>query len=207
VGPVRRRLRRSGDGGDQLREGNVPWLGQKLAELHRLATLSSDARPGPERLGSASVDLRALNRGEVIATIGGLVFGLSLLLAWYHLHNQFAHLNSCHGPDVSCSGWHSLTILRYLFVLGAVAPLILSWIIVRGHALAWPRGEMTAVVAVVALVLTLFRGLIDKPGSPNEEISLDFGWWVALVGTLLMLAGAVLRSQESAPRRKPPGVL
>jgi hypothetical protein len=153
------------------------------------------------------VDLKALNRGEMIATVGGVLLGVSIFLAWYTLGNHFAHLNSCHGPHTSCSGWNSLTILRYAFLLGALAPIILSWIIVRGHALSWPRGELTAVVAVIALILTLFRGVIDKPGSPNEEIGLDYGWFIALVGGLLMLAGAVWRARESAPRRKPPGVL
>ena len=143
----------------------------------------------------------------MIATLGGILLGISIFLAWYSLHNGFAHLGSCHGPHSSCSGWNSLSVMRYLFLLGAVAPLILSWIIVRGHALSWPRGELTAVVAVVALILILFRGVIDKPGSPDEEIGIDYGWWVALVGGLLMLVGAVWRSQESAPRRKPPGVL
>ena len=69
------------------------------------------------------------------------------------------------------------------------------------------RGELTAVVGVVAFVLTLFRGVIDKPGAPADQISVEFGWGLALAGTLLMIAGAVWRSQESAPRRKPPGVL
>jgi CDP-diglyceride synthetase len=153
------------------------------------------------------VQLRALNRGELIATAGGALLGISLLLSWYTLGNAFAHLNSCHGPDAACSGWHALTILRYILLAAALAPAILSWIIIRGHALAWPRGEMTAVVAVVVLVLTVFRGLIDKPGAPTGEISINYGWWVALAGGLLILVGSVWRSQESAPRRKPPGVL
>jgi hypothetical protein len=66
---------------------------------------------------------------------------------------------------------------------------------------------MTAVVAVGTFVLTVFRGLIDKPGSPNDQITINFGWGIALFGTLLMIVGAAWRSQESAPRRKPPGVL
>ncbi len=91
--------------------------------------------------------------------------------------------------------------------MAAIAPAILAYIIIRGHALSWPRGELTAVTALLALVLTLFRGLIDKPGTPQTEISVSFGWWVALVADLLILAGSVWRAQESGARRKPPGVL
>lgn len=153
------------------------------------------------------MDLRALNRGEILAILGGVLLGISLFLAWYTLGNQFTELNSCRGPNSSCTGWHSLSVMRYVLLAGAVAPLILAWVIVRGHALAWPRGEMTAVVGVLTFVLTIFRGLIDKPGAPNDQIGLDFGWGVALAGTLLLIAGAMWRSQENAPRRKPPGVL
>lgn len=153
------------------------------------------------------MDLKALNRGELLATGGGILLGISVFLAWYTLGNRFARLNSCHGPNSSCTGWDSLSVMRFALLAAAVAPAVLAWIVVRGHALAWPRGEVTAVVAVVALVLILFRGLIDRPGSPNEEIGIDYGWFVALAAGLLILAGSVWRSQESAPRRKPPGVL
>jgi hypothetical protein len=153
------------------------------------------------------LDLKALNRGEIIATIGGLLLGVSLFLPWYHLGNSHAVLNSCHGPDSYCSGWNSVGAFRYVILLAAIAPVILAWVIARGHALAWPRGELTAVVAVVALVTVLFRGLIVVPGTPPEEIDVSWGFWIGLLGSLLILAGAVWRSQESAPRRNPPGVL
>jgi hypothetical protein len=153
------------------------------------------------------VDVRALNRGELRAAAGGILPGVSVFLARYTLGNRYAHLNVCRGPDGSCTAWKALTVLRYALLAAAVAPAILAWIIIRGHALAWPTGEMTAVAAVVALVLTLFRGVIEKPGSPTGEISIDHGWWVALLGGLLILVGSMWRSQESVPRRKPPGVL
>lgn len=153
------------------------------------------------------MDLRALNRGELIAIVGAVLLGISLAFPWYSLGNQFTHLNGCTGPNGTCSGWQAMQVLRFVLLAGAVAPLILAWVIVRGHALAWPRGEMTAVVAVIAFVLTVFRGVIDKPGAPADQVSINWGWGVALAGTLLMIAGAVWRSQEGAPRRKPPGVL
>jgi hypothetical protein len=153
------------------------------------------------------MNFRQLDRGELIAVGGGVLLGISVFLAWFTLGNKNAVLNSCHGPNSSCSAWHALTILRYLLLLTAIAPAILAWIIIRGHALSWPRGELTAITALAALTFTIFRGLIDKPGAPPGEISIDYGWWVALVGGLLILLGSITRSRESAARRKPPGVL
>lgn len=153
------------------------------------------------------MDFKALDRGEVIATVGGILLAISIFLAWYSLGNANAVLNSCRGPHTSCTAWNALTILRFLLLLAAIAPLILAWIIVRGHALSWPRGELTAITALAALTFVIFRGVIDKPGSPSGEISTSYGWWVALVGGLLILVGSIWRSRESAARRKPPGVL
>jgi hypothetical protein len=153
------------------------------------------------------MDLKALHRGEIVAVFGGLLLGISIFLPWYTLGNKFTHLQSCQGPNTTCTGWESLPALRYLFLLGALAPLILAWIIVRGYALAWPRGELTAVVAVIAIILTLFLGVIDRPGQPNGEIGLSWGWFIALLGGLLMVTGSAWRARESAPKRNPPGVL
>jgi hypothetical protein len=153
------------------------------------------------------MDFARLDRGELIAVGGGMVLGVSLFLAWYSLGNRFATLNSCRGPNSTCSGWESLTILRFLLLITAVAPAILAWIILRGHALSWPRGELTAVTALAALTFTVFRGVVDRPGAPPSEISITYGWWIGLVGGLLILVGSIWRSQEGAARRKPPGVL
>ena len=133
--------------------------------------------------------------------------GVSLFLSWYSLSNSNAVLGSCHGPNSKCSGWAAFSVLRFVFLIAAVAPLILSWIIARGHALSWPRGELTAVTAMVALIMTLFVGVIDHPGTPPGEITVAAGWWVALAACLLILTGSVGRSKESGAGRKPPGVL
>jgi hypothetical protein len=153
------------------------------------------------------MDFKALDRGELVAVVGGAVLAISLFLSWYTLGNQHAILNSCKGPNTSCTAWNALSILRFLLLLTAIAPAILAYIVIRGHALSWPRGELTAVTALAALTFTVFRGLIDRPGSPPGEIGIDFGWWLALVGGLLILTGSIWRSRESAARRKPPGVL
>ena len=152
------------------------------------------------------MDFRQLDRGELLAVAGGIVLGISLFLSWYSLGNQNAVLNGCKGPNSSCTGWAALSILRFLLLITAVAPAILAYIIVRGHALSWPRGELTAVIALAALTFTVFRGLIDRPGTPAGEISITYGWWIGLAGGLLILVGSVFRAKESAATRKPPGL-
>jgi hypothetical protein len=150
--------------------------------------------------------LRELDRGELIAVLGGGVLAISVFLEWYKLGDRFAVLNTCRGPNGTCSAWKSLMILRFLLLVTAIAPAVLAWIIVRGHALSWPRGEMTAIIAIAALTFTLFRGLIDRPGTPPSEISVAYGWWIGLIGGVLILIGSVWRAQQSAGTRKPPGL-
>jgi hypothetical protein len=43
--------------------------------------------------------------------------------------------------------------------------------------------------------------------APPGQIELVWGWYLALAGSALMLAGAVRRSGESERRRKPPGTI
>jgi hypothetical protein len=152
------------------------------------------------------MDFRQLDRGELIAVLGGAILGLSVFLAWYTLGDRYTVLGDCRGPDSSCTAWNSLLILRFLLLVAAVAPAVLAWIILRGHALSWPRGEMTAIIAIAALTFTVFRGLIDKPGTPPGEIGITFGWWIGLAGGVLILIGSVARTKESITTRKPPGL-
>jgi hypothetical protein len=152
------------------------------------------------------MDFRALDRGELVAVLGGAILGVSVFLGWYWLGDRFAVLGACRGPGTSCSAWKSLMTVRYLLLVAAIAPAVLAWIILRGHALSWPRGEMTAVIALAALTFTLFRGVIARPGTPSGEISVDYGWFIAVTGGLLILIGSVWRTRESVGARKPPGL-
>ena len=60
------------------------------------------------------MDFKQLDRGEIIAVVGGILLAISIFLAWYTLGNAYTKLNSCHGPNSSCTAWEALTILRFL---------------------------------------------------------------------------------------------
>jgi hypothetical protein len=152
------------------------------------------------------VDFKLLTRNEIMAVIGGGLLVVGVFLKWYEAANRRAEIGSFRGPD-SFSGWQIHDIQRWLLLAAAIAPFILTYIILRGHKLSWARGEATAVSAIAAFGLVLYDGVIDRPGEPSGLISLKYGWFVALVGTILMTAGAALRASESERPRKPPGVL
>src|SRR4051812_11411898 len=96
------------------------------------------------------MDFSKVRRGEIIAIFGGLLLAAGIFLKWYHVKTNGA-IDS-HGPG-DYSAWQVHHIMRFPLLLGAAAPLILTWIIARNHKLSWPRGEMTSVVAIIAIGL------------------------------------------------------
>lgn len=150
------------------------------------------------------MDLSRLDRREWVAMAGGLLLAISVFLPWYDTGNVFGNIDGQRG---SLSAWDALSVIRILLLLAAIAPFVLASIVARGQALSWPRGEMTMVIALVAFTLVIVRGLIVRPGDPPGQISLQFGWYLAVIASLLILVGAILRSEESEKTRKPPGVL
>jgi hypothetical protein len=147
-----------------------------------------------------------LGRGELIAAIGAVLLALGLFLPWYETNpdNRNAVIDGARG---TLSGWAVHPILHWLLLAAAAAPLILAWVILRDHQLSWPRGEMTAVVGMIALVLVLYVGLVDRPGPPSGQISLKLGWFVSVLGCALIVAGGAMRAGGTERPRKPPGVL
>jgi hypothetical protein len=136
---------------------------------------------------------------------GSLLLIIGVFLPWYEVTSVLGILGGHHGKG-SYSGWEANKVIAVLLLLGAIAPFVLAWIVMRQHALSWPRGELTMVIALIAIVLVGYVGIISRPGEPSSAISLDIGWFVALLGALLMFGGAISRQQETETRRKPPGV-
>jgi hypothetical protein len=158
------------------------------------------------------VKLENLSRGEWIAMLGGLLLGISTFVKAYEARpeNPNATLETGAGGvcgDATCSFFQVHGIMRWLILAAAVAPFILAWIIIREHELSWPRGQVTSVVAIAALGLIFYSGIIDRPGEPSGDIELEIGWYGMMLGVLLMLAGSVMRQQETEVARKPPGTL
>ena len=152
------------------------------------------------------MDLRLISRSEVIAAVGGLLLAIGVFLPWYvpNTDNRNANVN---GVRDAVSAFDVHSIIRWLLLLAAIAPIVLLYIVVRDHELSWPRGEMTAVVGIIAFGLTAYLGLIDRAGEPPSEISLGIGWYLSFLGTILISVGGSIRASTTERPRKPPGVL
>ena len=150
--------------------------------------------------------MERLTVNEFVAMFGGLLLGAALFADWYSAVSPLAVLAGATGIGTH-SGWETHLILRWPLLVMAIAPFILAYIVARDHQLTWARGELTAVLSIFALGALLYVGVIDRPGEPAGQIELEWGWYVALLGSVLMLAGSALRTGETARRRKPPGTI
>jgi hypothetical protein len=165
------------------------------------------------------MDFSRLNyrRLAVGLTASALLIIAILFLPWYSLDHNPQRVDSnpdawvCGTGDYSCTGFDTFPILRWLLLLAALAPIILAWILVRAHKLSYPPGEMTMVAGFAAFVLIGYNGIIDKPGTGIAEtgVSLDYGYWIALIASVAIAAVGWTRSLESGARqkRKAPGTV
>jgi hypothetical protein len=161
----------------------------------------------------AELDTSKLDRSEIIGMVAAAVLVIAVFLEWYSLTTDPSVVQrgsdsgnwACGVGNTSCSAWDTFPILRWLLLAAAAAPFILAWIVIRGHALSWPRGEVTAIVGLTAFVLIAYNGIIDKP-QDGLEISLSFGYWLGLLASIGIFISGGFRAVESGggARRKPP---
>jgi hypothetical protein len=161
----------------------------------------------------AEIDASRLDRSEIVGMVAAVVLVISLFLEWFSLSTDPSVVQrggdpenwACGVGESSCSAWDTFPILRWLLIAAAAAPFILAWIVIRGPALSWPRGELTAIVGLTAFVLIAYNGIVDKPND-GLEIGLAFGYWLALLASIGIFISGGFRAVESGggARRKPP---
>src|SRR5205807_10007702 len=122
--------------------------------------------------------------------------------------------NLCGAGKHSCTGYDTFHLFTATIIPGmdllltaaAVAPWILVWIVIRGHTLSWPPGEVTMIVGAIAATLILYNGLIDRVGDTREFVSLSTGWYLGVLGALMIVGGGALSQiRRGGVERRPPG--
>lgn len=167
------------------------------------------------------MNFERLNRTRtILGAFASLLLIVSLLFFnWYSLDMNEQRGGSqtdasnfiCGNNDYRCTGFETFPILRWLLLLVAISPAILGYILIRGHKLSYPPGEITMLGGLAATVLIGYNGILDKPGAGPAEIGVttDYGYWLGLIAAILIFVTGYLRSLESGGRkaRQAPGTV
>lgn len=159
-------------------------------------------------------DLSRLQRPEFIGLLSSALLVFSLFMPWFSLGGgvelrgpQDAWI--CGAGNFQCSAWDTFPLNRWLLVAAATAPVILAYLVATKQRGEYPTGEFTMTVGFVVVVLVGFNGILSKPGASIAQfgISLEWGYFVAILAGLLMAASGAMRSLASGggAQRKPPG--
>lgn len=152
-----------------------------------------------------------LERTELVGLASAALLVVSLFLPWFSLTDTPERAEQgawvCGVQEFDCSGWATFPIGRWLFLAAAAAPVILTYFILTSQKGQYPTGEFTMTVGLAVIVLAGYNGLIAKPGGSGQfGVSLDFGYFIAILAGVVMAIAGALRSLESGggAQRKPP---
>jgi hypothetical protein len=120
------------------------------------------------------VDLRRLRSGELLAGASAVGLLAVLFADWFG----------------GRSGWETMTIARVVFVLLILSALTLvAFTLTRTVAMATSIATITIAIGALALLLVVYRVVINEPG-PNALVSVDLGAYLGLLLVIGVLAGA-----------------
>jgi hypothetical protein len=135
------------------------------------------------------MDLRRLRAGEWIAAVGGGLLLFSLFTAWY--------------GEPALDAWEAFAVNDVLLAIVAVSALALLVItaIERVPAIPLALDALVAIAGKIAVLLVLIRML----AKPSGVSGLDAGVWIALVGSLAIVAGGwiAMRDERLSKDGKP----
>jgi hypothetical protein len=125
-----------------------------------------------------------------------VTLGISLVLPSYGTASSNPHSN-IDGKRGDLTGWAVHPVLRWVLLGPAVCGVLGAWQTVRVQKTELPRGELTVILAPVVVVLLVGCGLLDRPGAPSSTISLEYGWFLALGGSLGAIGTGLVRLARS----------
>ena len=137
------------------------------------------------------MDLR--DNAPLIAAGGGLLLFISLFLNWL----------GAEGID-SLSAWEYFDLVDIALALIALIVIAIGVMLFTGNTANLPAAPSaivkTASIIALAIVAAFVLDPIDFSG---EGVDIEFGAWLALIATIVMLVGGIqLRDAPAAPRAR-----
>ena len=126
--------------------------------------------------------------GQMLTWVSGLILAISAFTGWY--------VGSGEGLTISVIGWHTGTLGKLVFFLGA-AVILLAVLREAGIELppAIPESLVIIAIGAVATIFVLIR-LISIPDQFLPADGRGIGIWIALVAAIGVIFGGLLRAGE-----------
>ena len=170
----------------------------------------------------AYLDLHRLGMPELVSGLGAVVLVSSMWLPWFATScestspaspagcNPNSLFDAKSGVDRSIGQFDAVeafATLPLLVVILAGVTGVIAWMMARGRT-DWRPGEPVMIAGIYALVLVLCNGIIlGRPGARTVDVSLQYGYFVAIAGALAIVVAGLLRQRRGAQARKsPPGM-
>jgi hypothetical protein len=156
------------------------------------------------------LDPSRLRLGEWLVGAGAIVLLASMfLLKWFGVNGHVGPAAVAFGLPTSVNAWHSMTDLRWLMLVTIVCALALAyWQATRqSPALAASASVIVTVLAVLTLILLLYRVLINEPG-PDSFVDQKAGAFVGLASAIAIVYGGYrsMREEGLAERDAPASI-
>jgi hypothetical protein len=168
------------------------------------------------------LDVHRLGMPELVSGLGAVALVTSLWLPWFATScdstspaspagcNVNSIFDAKNGVDRSIGQFDAVeafaTLPLLLVILAGVTGLI-AWMMARRQS-EWRPGEPVMIAGIYALVLVLCNGIIlGRPGERTVDVSLQYGYYVAIAGALAIgVAGLLRQRRGSQERTSPPGM-
>jgi hypothetical protein len=126
------------------------------------------------------MDVRRLRGGELLASVSAAALVVVMFEGWFSGE----------------SAWETMAIARVVLValvLCAFALVVLT--VSRTVAMATSTATVTIAVGVIALLLVVYRVVVNEPGT-NAVVSVDLGAYLGLALVAGVIAGAFLALKD-----------
>ena len=207
-----------------LLEPKIILVGFTTAFGVGLGALGGRKREQLEKAGEtdrAYLDLHRLGKPELLSGVGAAVLVASLWLPWFATScdsRSPASPAGCNATSVfdaksgvgrtigQFDAVEAFALLPLMVVIIALVPAVMAWMMARRSTRR--PGEAVMIAGIYGAVLVLCNGIIlGRPGEGTVDVSLQYGYFVAIAAAAAILAAGVLRHRHAGAMKKtPPGM-
>ena len=192
-----------------VEEVHILWISEGMSCDGDTVSVTAASQPRPLETPKPGV-------WEAVGIAASIALAASVLfLPWFSLADTPTRMAGdgfvCGDGNLSCTAFATFPLMRWALLAIAAASPALLYVLLRGHAVGWPLGDITMMAGALGFVLVAYNGIVDRPGVGVEEagISLAYGYVIALTATIAIALSGMMRAAEMGGQRarKPPGVL